>query len=89
MDSAAPGLTTIRRNHCELPQPPENGKFSCEINDTSNMENDLSIAHGSICRIRCNQDYSIHHRQHKYSVFQCQYGKWNSTVTNVCKSNNY
>ncbi|KAG5684867.1 hypothetical protein PVAND_014077 [Polypedilum vanderplanki] len=66
---------------CQLPKAPEHAKFSCKVDrDLINeIENELFIPDGTVCRVKCARLYEIGENLQKYSAFQCRNGKWNYT----------
>lgn len=69
---------------CDLPVPPMNGKFSCEVNTVETYESAPRTPNGSICRVNCDKQYFMSEHLSEYSVFHCNDGKWNSTMMNFC-----
>lgn len=66
-----------------MPDPPVNGRYSCEINTES--DDYQLLASGSVCNINCNQFYSIPRQLRRFGVIQCIRGAWNATNMNVCQ----
>lgn len=73
-----------KSTQCRLPVPPENGKFSCEINSTEVNEDEYSTPSGSICRIYCKRHHFVPAHLRHYAVFKCENGLWNSTMHEFC-----
>jgi hypothetical protein len=66
---------------CQLPSPPEHGKFSCKITRNSINENDneILIPDGTMCRVKCAKYYDVPDHLQKFASFQCHNGRWNYT----------
>lgn len=82
-----------RRLSCDVPVPPENGRFSCDtIGSSSNVANNgggggLTIPSGSVCRVLCDDDFEINNEVAPFAVFRCgPDGYWNSTMMDFCTS---
>lgn len=69
--------------YCRIPEPPTNGRYSCEMNSGSGDYQTLWS--GNICHINCNRFYAIPMELRRYGVIQCVRGHWNSTNVDVCQ----
>uniref|UniRef100_A0A1Q3G596 Putative conserved secreted protein n=1 Tax=Culex tarsalis TaxID=7177 RepID=A0A1Q3G596_CULTA len=67
---------------CTYQIPPSNGRFACEIKPSAG--NDLYVPAGTICRIKCHDHFEIPPHLRPQSVFECQEGRWNSTMRQFC-----
>ncbi|XP_055597528.1 uncharacterized protein LOC129747376 isoform X2 [Uranotaenia lowii] len=70
---------------CSYPIPPNNGRFACEMNNPdSDGSNDLYVPNGTICRIKCSDNFEIPAHLQSVSAFECHEGRWNSTMKHFC-----
>lgn len=74
---------SIPPEHCPLPEPPTNGRYSCEMSGGS--DDYQALWPGNICHINCNRFYAIPMELRRYGVIQCVRGNWNSTNVDVCQ----
>ena len=81
-DDYAYDTDTQLGSDCTYQIPPNNGRFACEIKPTSG--NDLYVPAGTVCRIKCNDHFEIPPHLRPASVFECQEGRWNSTMRHFC-----
>lgn len=69
---------------CNLPVPPVNGKFSCQVNNIETFTSEPRAPNGSICKVNCDRQYHMPEYLKEYSVFYCNDGQWNATMLNFC-----
>lgn len=76
---------TDAKSTCNLPAPPGNGRFSCEVNAIATFDSEPRTPSGSICRVYCDKQYYMPEYLKEYSVFQCNNGHWNATMLDFCQ----
>lgn len=50
----------------------------------NNLIDPRSLAAGSVCRIHCDQFYTIPYHLRAFSVLECENGAWNTTMMDFC-----
>lgn len=82
------GRSTRNRSTCDVPMPPENGRFACDAIGTSSLSNALTMPTGSVCRVLCDEWFQMNNEVERFSTFRCgPEGYWNSTMMDFCYPN--
>lgn len=79
-------LAALLSDSCEMPLPPNDGKFLCDANSNliEQIYEKFTVTNGTICHVECELSHFIPATLESRSIFMCNNGKWNSTMIEFC-----